>query len=492
MNLNKYRITSAAAYPENIQLEVSRSCGLSCPQCRRTQTDRASGGSLSPEVLEKMEPVLAQADMLGMCGWGESLTSPMIWKVMEAARRNRVNPCLTTNGVLLTEANCRKLVEHQPGQVTVSLDAGTPEGYRRFRPGVELEEILGKIRLLARIREEMQSTFPMIAITFNFREASAPEFPHFIRLAAGLPILKAAVHPHYPPEVDNSYREYRLSSQARAYFEEGVELARELGVTLEVRLNTILERQLGLPSPESEGQAYLPARDQIERERLFPTCRCAWDFPFVDVEGNVYPCAIYPEPLGNLAEGSFAEVWNNERFIRFRTGMVTQQPTPFCLHCHKTMWYANKLDEPIPEHLPLTAEGLVGLGWYPVEWIKDAGFRWSRGEATVYIRNSGLPMLYLTAFSLREMQVNIVVNDHPLGALRVFPEWGVRTIELPEMDEEILRVSLFCPEAQDDPASYFSWCRLRLLGVAVCQIGTCQRETDAEPQKALQSLFRLS
>lgn len=490
MNLNKYRIAPADAYPENMQLEVSRACPLKCPQCRRTHQDPQGRGELDPELLERLDPVFAQLDMLGICGWGEALTSPMVWQVVEAAHRHHANPCLTTNGLLLTEENCRRLVAQQLGQVAVSLDAGTPEFYRQVRPGSELERVIGNIRRLAALRDAQGSRTPFIVVTFNFHEQSAAELPHFVRLAATLPILKAVIHPYYPPQFGKGEPEdWRLSSRAREIYEASQSLARELGVKLEIHLRTILARQMNIAHAKSASQLYRPSLEEIQARRLVPTCRCMWDFPFVDCEGNVFPCSIYPKSCGNVRRASFEEVWASDGLNQLRQNLLTHQPNQYCLACHKTMWYPNKIDEAIPAHLPLDVEGLVGLGWYPAEPIARTAFRWSRGVATVYIRNTGQPQLYFVARALRETRLQISVGGRPALPLTIGEPWAVYTLDLPPAAEETLRITLVCPDAADDPASPSPMCRMRLLGVAVVQIGTYATPMDPEPREALSAVL---
>lgn len=493
MNPNKYRISTANAYPENLQIEVSRACSLGCPQCRRTHFASAAGGSanggaISPTLLEKLDPVLAQVDLMCISGWGESLSTEMVWKLLDIASWQRVNPYLTTNGVLLNDRNCRRMVEQRLGQATISLDAGTPEGYRRLRPGARLEDLVENIHRLARLRDSVGSSSPAIVITFNFHDDSAAEFPPFVRLAATLPIFKAVVHPRYPPQADNTQRIQRLSPEAQAYYAEGLALAETLGVPLLASLQDVLDAQLGRPDPESEGKFFLPTLDEIRANNLFPTCRCAWDFPFIDSEGNVYPCNIYPESFGNLKEHSFEEIWDNEEFIRFRRNLIMQRPSFSCLFCHKTMWYRNTLSETVPEHLSLETDGLVGLGWYGQEKIKRSPFRWSRGKASVFIRNTFKPRLYFVAQALRGTRIHVSIDNRPIGSLAIKPYWDISSIELPPFSQELLHVSFTCPDAQDDPASTNTWCRSRLLGVAVSQIGTCLSEDDEEPRQVLRKI----
>lgn len=485
MRYNKYRITSAAALPESLQLEVSRRCSLRCPACRRTIQDPEGQGRLSVELLEKLEPVIAQADKLLITGWGEALEAGEIaWRTFELARWNRTNSCLATHGSRLTPEVCARLLESRVGHVTVSLDAGTPEGRRRLRPGSELESVVAGIRRLAGARDERGSTTPFISVAFNFHAGSAEEFPAFVRLAATLPVREAVVHPCFPYGGEEGEADARLPDWMRLQYEEGLAEAARLGLKVASFPAGFLERQLGIGEGEP-GFHYLPSLAEIRGRALFPTCRCPWDLPFVDHAGGVHPCCHYPEPLGSLRENSFEEIWDGERFNWFRLGLVTHQPDPVCLRCRKTLWYHNRLGDYPAEHLPMSVDGLVGLGWYPPERIGRGAFRWSRGEATVYLQNTGKRKLYCIAMALRETRVEMRVEGQPVGPMTVRNYWGICSAELPKLDSPALRVSLRCPDAQEDPASRETQHRMRLLGIAVSQIGLCESEQDEEPRRGM-------
>jgi hypothetical protein len=71
-----------------------------------------------------------------------------------------------------------------------------------------------------------------------------------------------------------------------------------------------------------------------------PLCTSPWLDPGVSVEGFLTPCCVHlnPDTLGrlNLAEKSFAEVWQSDGMRNFMSAYV-QSPPDFCATCSENV-----------------------------------------------------------------------------------------------------------------------------------------------------------
>jgi radical SAM protein with 4Fe4S-binding SPASM domain len=69
------------------------------------------------------------------------------------------------------------------------------------------------------------------------------------------------------------------------------------------------------------------------------TVGCAWPWrsTYVTHDGVVQPCCMVMgsdrAKLGSLKEASFAEVWHDKEYQRFREGLVNGEPHPVCRGC---------------------------------------------------------------------------------------------------------------------------------------------------------------
>ena len=65
-------------------------------------------------------------------------------------------------------------------------------------------------------------------------------------------------------------------------------------------------------------------RKQIDTTALYRVIPCyyGWLAALIEVDGNVYPCCRCYDPLGNVYEADFREIWYGDRYRRFRKEAV--------------------------------------------------------------------------------------------------------------------------------------------------------------------------
>jgi radical SAM protein with 4Fe4S-binding SPASM domain len=82
-------------------------------------------------------------------------------------------------------------------------------------------------------------------------------------------------------------------------------------------------------------------RSEGPRPRHWAGCQRPWTLSYVTANGNVLPCCISPWVardydglvLGNAFATPFGEIWNGERYQRFRTQFETETPPDPCRGC---------------------------------------------------------------------------------------------------------------------------------------------------------------
>ena len=116
-----------------------------------------------------------------------------------------------------------------------------------------------------------------------------------------------------------------LLAQERALLEEAEALARQLGVTLAAS---------GVTTP-------LASLSGRAGHRPWAGCQRPWTLSYVTANGNVVPCCISPWVardyeklvLGNALEQPFRDIWDGERYRRFRTEFESDRPPDPCRGC---------------------------------------------------------------------------------------------------------------------------------------------------------------
>lgn len=91
--------------------------------------------------------------------------------------------------------------------------------------------------------------------------------------------------------------------------------------------------------------------------RLLP-CNMAHDSFFLDPLGEVLPCNVMDEPMGNLKEMSFEEIWNSKRTSDVRMKVKC---------CEKNCWMIGSVSPAIKKNI-----------WKPAIWILKNRFRYAK------------------------------------------------------------------------------------------------------------------
>ncbi|MBI2571080.1 MAG: radical SAM protein [Candidatus Schekmanbacteria bacterium] len=221
------------SHPVLLEVETTKLCNIvpPCVHCfpKVLGEGPEAGQHIRSEIVDKVLPLFKAADTVSLHGVGEPLTNPRIRELVEAIDHDDTYLSLCSNGILLNERNARFLVEQRVKQINISLDAATPETYKKIRRG-DLTKILANIKRLARIKEELGSREPTITISMVLMRENASEAVRFVELAKEIGAQTARfsrlnpIDPSYPDDytVEHSgfsfhYKEQMLPDNKQHY-----------------------------------------------------------------------------------------------------------------------------------------------------------------------------------------------------------------------------------------------------------------------------------
>jgi MoaA/NifB/PqqE/SkfB family radical SAM enzyme len=250
------------------------------------------------ETFEKIISRIPKADAVILSGWGEPLLHPDFFEMVRLINEAlpRVSVKFTTNGLLLDEETRKQIFNHRIARVSISIDQLPPISSDKGQIGHPTsDEVLQNVSRL--VKERGSRKQPQIWLQSVIQRNGASKIDDLIEFAGRTGI-------------------------------DGVSLVR-----LEIRDNP------GLPRPDWEEEREIIRGAKITAKRagvrLFcindhnPAMRLAGHFDkyclrtddslYIDVEGNVAPCcSLRDYRCGNLGERSLSEIWNNQRFEKFR------------------------------------------------------------------------------------------------------------------------------------------------------------------------------
>jgi MoaA/NifB/PqqE/SkfB family radical SAM enzyme len=140
-----------------LNLDYDRTCNLKCPSCRSSLISRPSDRARLVHETVIESKIIGQVDGLYLTGTGEPLASPCCLQVLRdlPVLNPRAQVSLHTNCLLLDESRWSALgpARDRIRQISVSVDAGTPETYRLNRGG-SWEKLWRNIDFVHSLRRE--------------------------------------------------------------------------------------------------------------------------------------------------------------------------------------------------------------------------------------------------------------------------------------------------------------------------------------------------
>ncbi len=307
--LSKFRnATLERLIPLQATLELTYKCNERCGHCYlATYDDRADGRpTLTLPEWKRILDELAEARTfyLVLIG-GEAMMHPQFWGIAEHGAARNFAMSLITNGLLIDETMADRFAAINFYQVTISLYSADPATHDRMtrKPGSHA----AAVRALDRLQSRGVGAGINCLLTKDNVEGWRD-----LEIWSEARGLRIQFDPMVTAKTDSSLG----STATRATSEQLFAYYREL-------------KALGrgpnpLPTPESED----------------PVCNAGRGKCAVNPYGDLLTCLEVREPIGNLRDKSFAELWASPQAEKLRSRKVRQlgfDPTcgdgAFCDHC---------------------------------------------------------------------------------------------------------------------------------------------------------------
>lgn len=274
------------------------------------ETFKALGKDVDGQALRR---VVAEAMSLGtkqflLSGLGEPLLHPVLPDLIADIKQRQGQCTINTNGTLLTPQMADEFIRLGVDELRITVMAGTPEGYQATHPGSPARVFTGlkeNIAYLTKRRNELGRTAPQISIVSVITAANCGEIPALADLAiatgADRILLRAFEHCE-----DEQLKKLIVSEDQALHIREALAACRPLLEKNRIKHNighflSIFSRQVGTAG----------------LYKAIP-CYFGWLNANIDIDGSVYLCCKCYEPVGNIHESSFREIWYGEKFQKFR------------------------------------------------------------------------------------------------------------------------------------------------------------------------------
>jgi radical SAM protein with 4Fe4S-binding SPASM domain len=313
----------------SLQVEVSSSCNLRCPQCFQFGGDHVKA-FFPPDLWEtRIQPLLRQLDDIHLVGIGEPLLCKDLFRYIHDAVRHKVRVHTTSNLQLLDDESARKLVSSGLHELSFSCDGVSRETYDAIRVNGSIEKLRSSLQMINRCKRKLQSAFPKLILNFGAMKSNIRELPQVVTFAKEHHVdgIIAYHNVMYVPGLkeESLYHAQDLSDQM---FLEAKQHADKLGVSL------FFPGLFSKPIHADPGGLY---------------CDYPFHHLYIYSDGRVGPCCMdFPDRfiLGNLHAAPLEEIWNSGPILRLRK-QLAMAPTDTCRYCVRH----GKMDISDPKYL---------------------------------------------------------------------------------------------------------------------------------------------
>ena len=311
-----------APLPKQIYLGLTQICNRSCSFC---VSRSFSPAMLSLDVIRGLAKQLRDdVYVIALTGAGEAMMHPEFWRIVDILSENipNVQFKMNSSGVALGKA-AERLLQYPFRNITISLNAATPDTYHRFIGG-SFEQVMTSIKkfVVARALSASNAT-PTLTLSMVLMNSTVSELPDFVSRAFELGVEEIQgiylmvndselemESPWHQPERSNSFLD--LASERAAKL--GV------GVRLPPRFNEgSCSSGRFQPSslPETQGQA----------------CVEPWSTIYIRPDGDIISCPYSEKPLGNILNSDLEVIWNGHLYRGLRESLLERDYWDMCEHC---------------------------------------------------------------------------------------------------------------------------------------------------------------
>ena len=286
--------------PYKLETEVSSVCPRHCLLCEHSHW-KEKDWLLSLDEFKHILNEFPKLKWINMTGEGSAFMNKDYIKMIKHARAKNISVNFVDEFEFINEKKARELIELGVNSIWISMDGATKETYEKIKVGCDFDLALKNIKTFLRIRRELNSPLPYLGFRYIVTTLNKHELPQFVELVASLGDLGEGSRVEFVGLLTFKEIEYLYTEIPDEVLNETMKRAKELGVRISFAHSS------NVP--------------------LIKRC-AAWAEPYIMMEGYVLPCCailmanrrpfLREYSFGNIFEQSFDEIWNSDRYKKFR------------------------------------------------------------------------------------------------------------------------------------------------------------------------------
>ena len=323
-----------SSYPTHLDIDLSSKCNLRCSFCHLSYfTPKDTSSQIGVELFdEKIAPLLPYLETITLFSKYEVLTCRDFVPIFKRLREHKAEIYFSSNGILMSDEIINSIVGHLQ-YLTISVTGFTKERYKHFMRSDKLDVVEENLTKLNRKKKELASPYPKLRISTVGMQDTLRDIPAAIDFAKkhqaseGVQFTSLYIY-------EESMREQVPAANIENYnalTAEGLAYAKKKGVTLVLQSGSMEDNE----------------QETTDIGHKF--CDLPWSRLSIQPNGDVYPCPVAYEPIGNFHKESLQEIWGGDTMATFRLGVNAphnmNEDCRECIHCrHRVIGDTEKGD----------------------------------------------------------------------------------------------------------------------------------------------------
>ncbi|MBI4849262.1 MAG: radical SAM protein [Nitrospirae bacterium] len=328
------RETTLDSMPTYLFIEPSKMCNLECIMCRSREyiielKKRGVGiGTMKWDVFDRIETLFPYISYFKMAGWGEPYTNVRFPEMINRIRRHNEKAMIgfNTNALLLNEEKIKNLIENRVTNITISIDSPYKENYELIRKNGSYERLVNNLQMILELKEKYASVFPLVGFEYVVMNQNVLDMPEYVKFASRFGVSSIVFVNVGIVPAKFEYVRFNEHGKLLDVYNRTKEYAKASGIALSGNAVDTFESLLN-----NRGQVIDNASEEKITQnttgnagRLQVSCLEPFQSSYVCFDGNISPCCVVGGNrfIGNVLEGEFEKIWNNEAYVNLRKAFI--------------------------------------------------------------------------------------------------------------------------------------------------------------------------
>ena len=272
---------------QNLLWDITPSCNLKCLHCYNSDMIERGLAHQQDSSLDNIEETIKKISDLGFTHihllGGEPLMYPLIYDVLHFASFFDISTSINTNGTLLTESVCQRLIKEKVSQIVISLDGAVEGDNDIIRGSGVFKQVTDNIKSLSLIKNEFKANLK-IELAVVVTKVNLPRIHQIVILAKDLGIDIVNISELYHHGNANKHMNL-LSINALEYYsaiKKIIAYALFIHQKVQIDCKSIVLKQI-----------YNELGINAELESNYDSCQAGKNMIYMNSYKELYPCGPY-------------------------------------------------------------------------------------------------------------------------------------------------------------------------------------------------------